>query len=163
MISNTVKLVAAAVVAVGAYVFFTKKDTGASTGACSRCGKRPMVNPVTVGRSPYNLHHADASRFKALGELLLLEDHMINDPCPDCMNKHAITASRFMSEAAGLAGGEDEDVKTTESIESIRAELKPETDIALAAKTRDVRKSLQARLNLSHAHGAETHDGHGHG
>ena len=107
---------------------------------------------ATVGRSPYNLHHANASRFKAVGELLLLEDHLINDPCPECMNKHSITASRLMSEAASLEDGQMSDIEYAEAIESIREKLKPENDIPLAAQTRDLRKRLQKSLNLSHGH-----------
>jgi hypothetical protein len=111
-----------------------------------------------VGRSPYSLHDADASRFKAVGELNLLEDHLINDPCPDCMNKHAMTASRFMSEAASLNGGEPGDVIGSELIESARQCIHPESDIPLARRVRDIRKVIQKKLNLSHAHGAnDTH------
>lgn len=118
---------------------------------CSCSRPKPAVARASVGRSPYSLHHANASRFKAAAELALLEDHMINDPCPDCMNKHAMTASRLMSEAATLEDGEAGDVVGAELIEDIRQALKPESDIPLANRSRDIRKKIQQKLNLSHA------------
>lgn len=114
------------------------------------CQKHNQQPEAIVGRSPYDLHHANASRFKAVGELCLLEDHMINDPCPDCMNKHAITASRLMSEAATLEGAEAEDVRAAQDIEVVRQQLKPEINLKLTAQVRDIRKSIQDRLKLSH-------------
>lgn len=138
------------------YLVYRKKPstpTGASTGACGRCDIGPIQNTAMVGRSPYSLHHANSSRFKAIGELLLLEDHMINDPCPDCMNKHSITASRFLSEAASLEGGEQGDLIASDVIESIRQNLVPEVSLELASQARDVRKGIQKKLNLSHKDG----------
>lgn len=128
---------------------------------CQTCGCKNDL-PAHVGRSPYSLHHADASRFKAVGELDLLEDHLINDPCPDCMNKHAMTASRFMSEAASLNGGEPGDVVGSDLIESARQCIKPESDIELARRVRDIRKVIQKKLKLSHAHGQSDTHAHAH-
>jgi len=116
-------------------------------GWCDRPGAA-----AGVGRSPYDLHKAEASRLKAVGEMLLLEDHMVNDPCVDCMQKHSIAAGRFMQEAATLEGGELGDLRIAEMIESIRAELGPEEDLRIAARTRAVRKQVQAKLGLSHEH-----------
>lgn len=141
------------------------RTKSASVGcSCSRtqCSCKKGWEGVSVGRSPYNLHHANASRFKAVGELLLLEDHLINDPCPECMNKHSITASRLMSEAASLEDGQMSDIDYAESIEEIRTKLKPENDIPLAAQTRDLRKKLQKSLNLSHGHVDGPEDNHEH-
>jgi len=141
-----------------AFRLFDQKPKATRTGCgCQTCGCKNDL-PAHVGRSPYSLHHADASRFKAVGELDLLEDHLINDPCPDCMNKHAMTASRFMSEAASLNGGEPGDVVGSDLIESARQCIKPESDIELARRVRDIRKVIQKKLKLSHAHGAsDTH------
>lgn len=122
----------------------------AATKGCGCSHQAPEVERASVGRSPYSLHHANASRFKAAAELALLEDHMINDPCPDCMNKHAMTASRLMAEAATLDGGETGDVVGAELIETIRQRLKPEADIPLANQSRDIRKKIQEKLKLSH-------------
>lgn len=138
-------------------LFGPKPKANTSSCGCQTCGCKNDL-PAHVGRSPYSLHHADASRFKAVGELDLLEDHLINDPCPDCMNKHAMTASRFMSEAASLNGGEPGDVVGSDLIESARQCIKPESDIELARRVRDIRKVIQKKLKLSHAHGAsDTH------
>jgi hypothetical protein len=126
----------------------------AATKGCSCSRPKPAVARASVGRSPYSLHHANASRFKAAAELALLEDHMINDPCPDCMNKHAMTASRLMSEAATLDEGEAGDVVGAELIEDIRQALKPESDIPLANRSRDIRKKIQQKLQLSHVNHA---------
>jgi hypothetical protein len=121
------------------------------------------------------LHHANASRFKAIAELSLLEDHIVNDPCPDCMNKHAITAARLMSEAATLEEGDNEDLLGSDLIEAVRRKIHPEPDIPLAREARDIRKTIQKKLNLSkhddshedhvHAHPANddiANDNHAH-
>jgi hypothetical protein len=110
-----------------------------------------------IGSSPYDLHSAKASRFKAIGELLLLEDHIINDPCVDCMNKHGMMASRLMAEAATLAGGMEDDLRLGQAVESIRRILNDSpaarslqaARIKVASMTRDVRKTIQRGLNLS--------------
>jgi hypothetical protein len=110
-----------------------------------------------VGSSPYDLHTAQASRFKAIGELLLLEDHIVNDPCVDCMNKHGMMASRLMAEAATLRGGVVDDLHLGQAIEAIRRTLNDSLIIRsfaplrmrVATQTRDVRKTIQRGLSLS--------------
>lgn len=107
----------------------------------------------------YDLHSADASRFKAMKELLLLEDHINTAPCMDCMNKHAATASGLLSEAATLKGGDETDVAMSNAAEGIRRRLtsKPR---ALAGETRELRRAIARRLGLSPT---ETgHNGHKH-
>ena len=96
----------------------------------------------------YDLHSADASRFKAMKELLLLEDHINTAPCMDCMNKHASTASGLLSEAATLKGGDETDISMSNAAEMIRRKLtsKPR---ALAGETRDLRRAIARRLGLS--------------
>jgi hypothetical protein len=128
---------------------------------CQKCEDRHagVGVSVQVGRSPYNLHHANASRFKAASELMLLEDHILNDPCTDCMNKHSMTAAQLMREAAGLYDGELGDLAGADLIEDIRTQLSSDPDIALANKTRDIRKKIQRKLNLSN----KDHDFKGNG
>jgi len=125
--------------------------THVAGGRCQKCeDRRAGVGvAVSVGRSPYNLHHANASRFKAASELMLLEDHILNDPCTDCMNKHSMTAAQLMREAAGLYEGELGDIAGADLIEEIRTQISSEPDIQLANKTRDIRKKIQRKLNLS--------------
>ncbi len=114
-----------------------------------------------VGRSPYSLGHADSSRFKAVQAMLLLEDHLITDPCPDCMNKHSMFTSALLNEAATLADGGKRDLTRADQIEEIRQDIMKSSAIQtgeagddsldLQRRVRGVRKGIQNEMGLGRA------------
>lgn len=97
----------------------------------------------------FDLHSANASREGALEELCLLEKHISQERCPQCLHKHLFTAIAYLKEARTLRGGDDLD---TLMASALRA-LEPSIDDALEP-VQSVRKELQAGLGFSGAHAA---------
>jgi len=111
------------------------------------------------GSSPYDLHHADASRHKAWGELLLLADHISNDPCGDCMNKHLGQAIFLLKEARTLKEGDLEDTSMAADLQAMQPEIGTKLEEVVA-----IRRRIGERLGIGHARpaGEHAHDHHDH-
>jgi len=106
-----------------------------TAGAFAEAGDR--------GLCPYDLHHADASRYKCWEELLALEDHVVGDPCKECMSKHVGAAIKFLREARSLDDGSETDLDDARRIAAIRPKLSDSLD-ALRA----LRKSIGERIHV---------------
>ena len=115
----------------------------------SALSRRQVQDVLKQGFQPYKLTHADSSRFKAAQELLLLEDHLMTAPCNDCMQKHAMCASRLMVEAATLDDGRDGDLVMAALIENARQRFGSSSKAELARQIRLVRKQIAKKLGLS--------------
>lgn len=95
------------------------------------------------GLCPFDLHHADASRYKCWEELLALEDHVVGDWCPDCASKHVGAAIKFLREARALEDGSEVDVEDARRIVEIRAHLRDSLE-----ELRALRKSIGERIRV---------------
>lgn len=96
-------------------------------------------------KSPFPIHSANASRYKAEKELVALEDHVKVDPCPRCMNKHLTAAIVFLEEAGGLDGGTEEDVRKADRLEAVRGALRGDRWSALP-ELRALRAALAVEI-----------------
>lgn len=95
------------------------------------------------GLCPFNLHDADASRYKCWEDLLALEDHVVGDWCPDCASKHVGAAIKFLREARSLYGGSDQDVRDARALVAMCPRLRDSLD-----DLRALRKSIGERIGV---------------
>jgi hypothetical protein len=76
--------------------------------------------------------------------MLLLEDHIINNPCEECMTKHMFTIKALAEEGLQL-GGDD----TFREIQSLDGFTTPEKDLQ---EIRGLRKKLMESMGIKHTH-----------
>jgi hypothetical protein len=96
----------------------------------------------------YDLHSADASRDGARKEILLLEKHVSQERCPECVHKHLDTAIAYLEEAATLDGGDDADLSMARALVRLRSRI-----MRSSVAVKEVRRALGQRL------GRAGHDG----
>lgn len=138
-----------------------------ATAGCAACaaGEASMRPPMTAtpglqrhapaherGSNPYDLHHAAASRLNAAKDLMLLERHLLHEPCPDCITKHALAAQAYLEEAMGLDGGIDDDARLAGVVADMHRKAVAGDRAGAAAGIRRVRRAVVQRLGLGHAH-----------
>lgn len=56
--------------------------------------------------------------------LVLLEDHMRQNPCPDCVNKHLLAAEGYAEEGVSMAPTDEEGVSFFNMANAMRAARK---------------------------------------
>ena len=70
---------------------------------------------------PYPLSDPRASRWMAARELGLLEAHIANAVCSECITKHLMNTTGLFDEASRLPGGNTDDLQDAATAESLRA------------------------------------------
>lgn len=102
----------------------------------------PITLSASVGDDTPALRDARASREGALKHLLLLEEHLSQEQCPECCHKHLFTAIAYLEEARRLQGGDTDDSALAVALRSLRDQL-PHVDV------RPLRKDLQVKLGYA--------------
>lgn len=101
----------------------------------------PPLVAIVAGDVPA-LRDARASREGALKHLLLLEEHLSQEQCPECCHKHLFTAIGYLQEARRLDGGDASDGALATELREMR-EAMPHVDV------RPLRKKLQIKLGYA--------------
>jgi len=96
---------------------------------------------ASVGKE-FDLRDANKSREGAFKQLLLLEEHLSQDQCPECCNKHLFTAIAYLEEARRLQGGDQTDIDMADLLRESQEAL-PHIDV------RPLRKALAVRLGYA--------------
>lgn len=97
---------------------------------------------ASVAGAGFDLRDANKSREGAFKQLLLLEEHLSQDQCPECCNKHLFTAIAYLEEARRLSGGSDEDISMADLLRDAQPDL-PHIDV------RPLRKALAVKLGYA--------------
>jgi uncharacterized membrane protein len=73
--------------------------------------------------------HSDFHKEKIVGNLIQAEDHLRSQPCPECLDKHLVSASQYLEEE-----------------NSTNPNSNPEL-LALAERIREIRRKIQELNN----------------
>jgi hypothetical protein len=77
--------------------------------------------------------HSDYHREKIVGNLIQAEDHLRSQPCPECVDKHLVSAGSYLEEETAT-----------------NPNSSPEL-LALAERVREIRRKIQELNNIKHS------------
>lgn len=86
--------------------------------------------------------HYDYTKDEIKKHLVLLEDHLKSDPCPDCLDKHLTAIEGYSEEGTSQTDSEAEKLQFLQLAEKARELRKSLDSLKIAELTKKLQKAI---------------------